>query len=101
MHVHIVQTVWCAVYFSYEPHEAPQVRFVNAQHDQLNRCVLHSCLCVCVHKMNFLPINEQFNETITAYIYLGFGSQQAHVQKMRKFRDNAPTLSTEILRMIS
>lgn len=51
--------------------------------------------------MNFLPINEQFNETITAYIYLGFGSQQAHVQKMRKFRDNAPTLSTEILRMIS
>lgn len=70
------------VYISYEPHEAPQVRFTNAQHDQLNQCLFYIRVrvCVCIYKINFLPINVQFNEIITDYNILAFGSQQAYLK---------------------
>lgn len=42
----------CAVYTLYVAHEAPQVRFTNAQHHQLNQCVMHRCVSVYVRIQN-------------------------------------------------
>lgn len=47
--------VCVSLYISCEPHEAPQVRFANAQQDQTNRCMVYMYLLFVY--INFLPIN--------------------------------------------